>query len=231
MKKILTMMFVGILTIALVGCGSEESTSSSNDDTKTKEEPKAAEQKEVSNEVPEPEKDDSGNTILEIVGQKAESDDVTAELMKIKTVNETLEIAPLTVTIEDLKLIKLTNMSEEFKSNMEINAMLDSVPDEITYIQIIYSAENKEEKNIEWYDLMNVVTDKGEQIDGQMKDFVIDDADMDSQFLGTVKKEFTDGYILKDGDINKVKLVFGYTIDSTSYENITPEQQVEYTFE
>ncbi|MGM0903103.1 MAG: hypothetical protein ACQEXB_18640 [Bacillota bacterium] len=231
MKKLLTLMVIGLLTIALVACGSEESSSSSNDDTKTKEEPKAAEQKEVSNDVPEPEKDESGNTILEVVGQKAESDNVTAELMKIKTVNETLEVAPLTVTIKDLKLIKLTNMSEEFKSNMELNAMLDSVPDEITYVQISYATENKEEKNIEWYDLMNVVTDKGEQIDGQLKDFIVDDADMDSQFLGKVKKDFTDGFILKDGDINKVKLIFGYTMDADSYEDITPEQQVEYTFE
>lgn len=231
MKRLFTLMAIGLLTIALVACGSEESSSSSEGDTKAKEEPKAAEQKEVSNDVPEPEKDESGNTILEVVGQKAESDEVTAELLKIKAVNETLEVAPLTVTIKDIKVIKLNNMSEDFKLNLELNAMLDSVPDEVTYVQINYAAENKEEKNIEWYDLMNVVTDKGEQIDGQLKDFIVDDADMDSQFLGKVKKDFTDGFILKDGDINKVKLIFGYTMDADSYEDITPEQQVEYTFE
>ncbi|RFU64459.1 hypothetical protein [Bacillus sp. V59.32b] len=231
MKKSLlfgtSLLAIGLL---LNGCGSDTNEAASSEE-KSEEKTKAADQKEVSNEIPEPKKDDEGNTILEIIGQKAESKDVTAELLKIKEVNETLEIAPLTVKINNLKLIKLSNMSDDYKSDLEYMADANSVGDEVTYIQVSYEAENKEEKNIEWYDLMNVVTDKGEQIDGQMKDFITTDDEMESEFLGKVKKEYTDGFMVKNADINKVKLVFGYTTDSTSYDEITPEQQVEYTFE
>jgi hypothetical protein len=99
------------------------------------------------------------------------------------------------------------------------------------YVQVQFEAENTEERNIEWYDLMNVVTDKGEQIDGQLKDFIADDSEMDSVFLGKVKKEYIDGFVVKDPEISKVKLIFGNTMDSDSYEDITGKQQVEYSFE
>ncbi|MCY9003309.1 hypothetical protein MRBLBA21_003734 [Peribacillus frigoritolerans] len=216
--------------LILSGCGGSDETTSVSEE-KAKEEPKSAEQKEVKNEIPKPEKDEAGNTILDVVGQKAESPEVTAELIKIKEVNETLDIAPLTVKVKNIKLLKLSNMTEDYKEGLKLAADTDTIGDEVTYLQIAYEAENKEEKNIEWYDLMNVVTDKGEQIDAQMKDFITDDSELDSEFLGKVKKEYTDGLILKNGDINKVKLIFGYTTDSTSYEDITPEQQVEYSFE
>lgn len=216
--------------LILSGCGGSDETTSVSEE-KAKEEPKSAEQKEVKNEIPKPEKDEAGNTILDVVGQKAESTEVTAELIKIKEVNETLDIAPLTVKVKNIKLLKLSNMTEDYKEGLKLAADTDTIGDEVTYLQIAYEAENKEEKNIEWYDLMNVVTDKGEQIDAQMKDFITDDSELDSEFLGKVKKEYTDGLILKNGDINKVKLIFGYTTDSTSYEDITPEQQVEYSFE
>ncbi|UOK59652.1 hypothetical protein MGI18_13545 [Bacillus sp. OVS6] len=45
---------------------------------------------------------------------------------------------------------------------------------------------------------MNVVTDKGEQIDGQIKDFFFDDSKTDSVFIGKVKKDYQDGFIIKD---------------------------------
>ncbi|MFJ8245215.1 hypothetical protein [Peribacillus asahii] len=217
------------LSVILAGCGGNEESATGSEDTTKEEAPKSAEQKEVSNEIPEPKQDETGNIILTVAGQKVEKDGYTVELLKIKDINEIVEIAPLTVTIKDIKLLKYSKMSDDFKEELKWASDADHIGDETTYLQINYDAENKEEKNIEWYDLMNVVTDKGEQIDGQLKDF-ISDVDSDSEFLGKVKKEYTDGFILKDGDINKVKLIFGYTQDSTSYDEITPEQQVEYTF-
>ncbi|MFE4896608.1 hypothetical protein [Peribacillus butanolivorans] len=216
--------------LILSGCGGSDDATSVSEE-KAKEEPKSAEQKEVKNEIPKPGKDEAGNTILDVVGQKAESPEVTAELIKIKDVNETLDIAPLTVTVKNIKLLKLSNMTEDYKEGLKWAADTDTIADEVTYLQIAYEAENKEEKNIGWNDLMNVVTDKGEQIDAQMKDFIIDDSESDSEFLGKVKKEYTDALIVKSKDINKIKLIFGETSDSTSYEEITPEQQVEYSFE
>jgi hypothetical protein len=215
------------MTLLLSACGSNDSNDSAS--SKPKEEPKKAEQKEVSNEPPKVEKDENGNQILEIVGQKAKSDSATAELLKILTVNQTVNIAPLAVTVNDIKIIKLTEMADDLKQGIEL---MDGNPvgDEITYVQLRYNVENTEEKNIDWYGLTNLVTDKGQQIDAISKDFLIDDSDTDSKFLGKVKKEFTDGFVLKDGDISKIKLIFGSSMDADNYQDITPEQQVEYSF-
>lgn len=216
------LVFVGVLG----ACGSNEGSSSSE----PKEEAKPAEQKEVSNKPSEPTKDENGDYVLEEVGQKATTEGATAELLKIKPVNETINIAPIKVTVKDIKVIKLTDLSEDMRNGLTLYDIKVNEGDELNYVQVQFQAENTEEKNIEWYDLMNVVTDKGEQIDGQLSDFISDDADVDSQYLGKVKKDFTDGFVVKNADINKVKLVFGSTIDSDSYEDITKEQQVEYSF-
>ncbi|MCA1202036.1 hypothetical protein ABEP17_12940 [Priestia flexa] len=224
-KVLTSSLVVGVL---LAGCGSN--SDSSNGAEETKEEPKAAEQKPLKNDVPKPEKDESGNYILNVPGQKVKDDGATAELLKIKEVNETVDISPLKVTIEDIKVIKLTDLDEEFAEGLEWMSDTKINPEETSYVQVNYTAENTSDSNIEWYDIMNVVTDKGEQIDGQLKDFISDDGDSDSQFIGKVKKEYTDGFVVKNEDINSVKLVFGYTEDE-DYNEITPEQTVEYTFE
>ena len=147
--------------------------------------------------------------------------------------NETIEVAPLKVTVQDIKVIKLSDVQDEFAE--ELSYMADEEAETLkkgfSYIQVKYTAENTSEGNVEWYDLMNVVTDKGEQIDGQLKDFFYDDAESDSKFIGKVKKEFQDGFVVKDDQINKVKLVFGNTLNADSYEDITGKQTVEYTFE
>lgn len=51
-----------------------------------------------------------------------------------------------------------------------------------------------------------------------MKDTLIDDADMDSEFIGEVKKDYIDGFILKNPDINSIKLIYGYTMNGDTYE-------------
>jgi hypothetical protein len=212
--------------ILLTGCGSAEETSG------TKEEPKQSEQK-PKNEPSKPKKDENGNTELLEVGQKAESEAANAELLKIKQVNETVNVAPLKIVVKDIKVIKLTDVQAEFAENV---SYLTDIPVEqlkkgFSYVQVQYSAENTEERNVSWYDLMNVITDKGEQIDGQVKDFIYDDAESESEFIGKVKKDYKDAFVIKNEDIGKVKLVFGYTEDAGTYEEITPEQTVEYTFE
>jgi major membrane immunogen (membrane-anchored lipoprotein) len=218
--------WLGVLLLAalLTACGNSEETSSSE----PKEEAKPAEQKEVSNE--EPETQENGKVVFTEAGQKGDTETGTLELLKIKNVNETINIAPITVTVKDIKLFKLTNMSEETKTEFEIYNDSQPIGDELFYVQVLYDAENTEEKNIGWYDLMNVVTDKGQQIDAMVNDMIYTDTDGDSEFLGKVKKEFGDGFIVKDADITTLKLIFGSSFDVDTYEDITAEQQVEYSF-
>lgn len=229
MFKFSKLVVAGVLVGGLLaGCGAAEESSSGSS---SQEEAKPSDQKDK--KVSEPKKDDAGNTILDEVGQTAKSEAGKAELMKIKKVNETVDIAPLKVTVQDIKVIKLSDVDPTFAEDLAL--MMDGEAELLkkgfSYIQVKYTAENTAEQNVEWYDLMNVITDKGEQIDGQMKDFLVNDADMSSEFIGKVKKEFTDGFVVKDGDISKVKLVFGYTMNADTYEDITGEQTVEYTFE
>lgn len=228
MSKFAKLLATGLLAGGiLAGCSSEETGTTDE----PKEEPKAAEQK--AKNASEPKKDEAGNTILEEPGQAAESDHFNAELLKIAKVNETVDVAPLKITVNDIKLIKLTDVDPTFAEEVAWSMDGDAAVLEkgFSYLQITYSAENTEEQNIEWYDLMNIITDKGEQIDGQLKDFYVDDADMDSEFIGKVKKDFTDTFVVKDEDISKVKLVFGNTMNADTYDDITGEQTVEYTFE
>ncbi|MGP1909944.1 hypothetical protein ACTSEZ_17365 [Metabacillus sp. JX24] len=222
----------GLFVVGLLaGCGDTEQSSGSSEKT---EEAKPADQKPLKEEKPsEPKKDESGNTELLEVGQKAESDAAKAELLKIKQVNETIDIAPLKVTVKDVKVIKLTDLDPAFVEDLVFQTQSNTTDIEngFSYIQVQYTAENTSEGNVDWYDLMNVVTDKGEQIDGQIKDMFFDDSEMDSVFIGKVKKDFQDGFIVKDAEIGKVKLVFGNTMNADTYEDITGQQTVEYTLE
>lgn len=227
MFKFSKLIVLGVLAGGLLaGCGSAEESKGGG----SQEEAKPAEQKPLKQEA---KKDESGRYLLENVGDTAKTEAGTGELLKIKKVNETVEIAPLKVTVKDIKVIKMSDVSNDFAVDMSMMTQIDSEVLEkgFSYVQVQFEAENTSDQNIEWYDLMNVVTDKGEQIDGQLKDFLSDDAEMDSMFIGKVKKQYQDAFVVQNDDINSVKMVFGYTMNGDTYEDITEKQTVEYTFE
>lgn len=236
-KNLFFITFITVFVLIISGCGSSSNTTSSTPTkTKTKEEKAAApaKQKEVSNKssnnIPEPKKDKNGNIILDVPGQKINDPQMgTVELLKIKKVNQTVNIKPLKVTIEDVKILKVTNLADDAKKTIEYYSQSTIPHNDLTYIQVKFNVENTSDKNIEWNGLQNIVTDKKEQIDGN-NDFLVDDSDTDTKFLGKVKKEYTNGYILKDPQIQKFKLIFGSSMDADSLNDITAEQQVEYNF-
>ena len=210
-----------LVTGLLAGCGSDNTSGS-----EIKENPKPSNQEAKNKEV---KKDKDGRTILTEVGQYSETDVYKIELKKIKKVNETVDIKPLKIIVQDIKIFEMTDINDEFAEALSYNTerTVEELKNGFTYIQVNYQAENTVDQNIEWYDLMNIVTDRGQQIDGQMEEFLMIN-DFESEFIGKVKKEYTDGFALKDEDINKVKLIFGSTMDAESYEDITKEQTVEY---
>lgn len=223
-KKVLSLMGSALMIGGLLaGCGSSEESNGSKQQEK-KDPPKQAEQKKVEN----PKKDDQGNYVLEKPGQVAKSDQATAELVKIKNVNEVVNIAPIKVIVKDMKLIKLTNINQDMKDQIEyMNEK--KVIEPLYYLQVRYSAENTSDKNIAFNGLHKAVTDKGEMLDPN-KNFLT--SDFDHEFLGKVTQEDQYGMVIGQGkeDINKVKLIFNESADNDSYDTITPEQQVEYTF-
>ncbi|WP_310877105.1 hypothetical protein [Priestia megaterium] len=225
MKKLL-MVLASASLLALAACGgAEESQETSGKAQQEEKKPTKAEQKEVSNK---PEKDEDGNMVFTKVGQKAKTPDGTIELLKIKDVNQTVNVAPLTVTVDKIKLFKVTNPSADFVDTIDMQAD-EKVGDSFTYMQVTYAAENPEEKNIQWYSINKLVLSNGQQIDGISKDFIYDDADEDDVFYGKVKKDYVDAFVVKDENIDNVKLIFAETLDDDSYDTITPE--VQSTFE
>lgn len=231
MNKAIKILVSGFLVGGiLAGCGNANEDEQSNNKKEAASSNQSSLNQEEANS--EPTEDGESKELLE-VGQKATSQAGTAELLKIKQVNETVDIDPLVVTIKDVKVIKLTDVDEGFADQLAPMAGVDAstLSQGFSYIQVQFTAENTSENNIEWYNLMNVVTDKGEQIDGQMKDFFFDDAESDSVFIGKVKKEYQDGFVVKDEDIGNIKLVFGYSMNSDTGETITEKQTVEYSFD
>ena len=224
MRKIQLLGITAMIILGLVACGSQDRESNSE----PKENPSPAEQKDVSNNKPE--KNENGDVIYTKAGQKGKVDGGTLELLKIKDVNETIDIAPMKITVKDIKLFKMTDMTDEIKQSFQMYNDNKAIGDELIYVQISYDGENTEEKNVTWGSLKKAVTDKGQQIDVDMNDMISTDADTDGNFLGKVTKEFTDGFVINNEDISKLKLIWAATYDSDSYEDLTKEQQVEYTF-
>ncbi|KZB89869.1 hypothetical protein A2U94_19230 [Bacillus sp. VT 712] len=223
MKKYLVAPMIG--TLLLTACGGETEKTVSE----VKEEaPKQSDQKSVNNEKDSPEENEDGNTIFTVPGQKADVEIGTLELLKIKNVNEFVDILPIKVEIESIKLFKLTNASEDFIENVEWMAE-DTVDETAYYIQILYNGTNLEEKNIDWMDLNKVVLSNGQQIDVTSKNFMSNDAD--SHYYGKVQQDYGAAFIVKDSNINKVKLIFHGVNDADTYETIAEPQQVEYTLE
>lgn len=217
----------------LTACGSEDNNPPEETSTEQSEQGQAeevsAEVNEDEEQAEEPAENNDGKTVLTEVGQEADVELGHLELLNIKSIDETFDIAPLKITMGDMKVFKLTDIPDDVKEGIEYYDE-NPVGDELVYLQVSYNVENVEEQDIEWFGLQTVVTDKGQQIDAVGKDFIITDADTQTTFYGKVKKEFTDAYVLKHEDVSKLKFIFSYTQEAETYDTITDEKQVEYTF-
>ncbi|MBP1950246.1 hypothetical protein [Virgibacillus litoralis] len=224
------------LTLVLTACNSDGQAEGNNTD-----EPKKDEATETTNENTKQTSSDLEETAsseksnsnepkkLTEPGQTIQENGYTVELVKMKTLNETIKVSPLTINLKDAKLIKLKNMSDSFRMDMEYYAG-EQIGKEATYLQLDYSVENMEDKNVGWKGLNTIVTDKKEQINLAEKDFVTDDTDTSNEFFGQVIKEGVDSVILQNPDINNLKLIFGDSYDSASYETISEGKEIELTF-
>ncbi|ADY22292.1 MULTISPECIES: hypothetical protein [Bacillus] len=225
MKKQISVLLGSIMLTGsiLTGCGNEKTS------TENKEKATSAEQKDVSNKS---EKEEKGTVNLSKVGQKAKADGNEAELMKIKEVNQTVDIAPIKYTVKDMKIIKLNKVNKSMTEFLLQYTGGNKLPDDLNYIQIQYSVENTSDQNVDFYGLQKVVLNNGEQLDAIGNDFIWESEDSDSKFYGKVKKEGSVGLIIKGKpeEITSAKLIFSNTVNPDGYETITEEQQAEFQF-
>ncbi|WP_283152207.1 hypothetical protein [Guptibacillus hwajinpoensis] len=235
MNKFSKIMIAGVVIGGLLaGCGSNDQTSGNGE---SEEAPKAANQTDVSNkeeknEQEEVSKDENGKPLLEEVGQTIEDENGKLELLKINKVNETVDLSPVKMTIKDIKVFKRTDIPQDLANNLNDAFDQNIDPKEgFVYLQVGGDVENTVDKNVSWNGINTIVTDGGQQIDGIFDDFIMDSNELESDMMGKVNGISYGGYLLKDADINKVKIIFAPVYDYESYEEISPEQQVEYTFE
>ncbi|PFK42059.1 hypothetical protein COJ23_26505 [Priestia megaterium] len=224
-KSILKALGLIVLAGGILTACSEEKAS-----TEKKEEATPAEQKEVSNK---PKEDENGNVTLTEVGQSTKDDDGTkAELMKIKTINQTVDISPVKLTVKDMKVIQLSNIGSDYNELLTQYTNGKKLPKKLNYIQIQYTAENTVEKNIGWNGIDKIVTNTGEQLDAANSDFIWEENGFDGTFYGKTKHEGIVG-ILTDSnpkDLQSLKFIISSSFDPDSYEDITIPQQTEFKF-
>lgn len=219
---IATLLFA---TSIFTGCATPPPTAGSAKPTQPA---KPAEQKPLNGN---PQKDENGNYIMTQVGQKVQDPDGSVvELMKIKNINEKINIKPIEVTIKDIKIFKWSNLPELDKKQIASLSNQPSLPEPFYYLQIVFNAENKSNQNVMFTGLRTIVLSDGSQIDADSQDFIVGNDDTDLNYYGKVKKECVVGVVIKNPNINKVKLIFTATSDSNTWNQITPEQQVEYQF-
>src|SRR5699024_10643433 len=96
----------------------------------------------------------------------------TVELMKIIETNDTIDLDPIKITLEDIKIINMSDIrNSEFKSYL--SQFTDK--EEFNYFQINYSMENTSDDDVELHSPIDyIVLDSGEQIDVMMEDVALD---------------------------------------------------------
>ncbi|WHY58659.1 hypothetical protein [Peribacillus simplex] len=230
-KNMLISLFALLMgAFLMVGCSDEKVSNSEGKEEKAT----PAEQKKVSNEPEtEPKEDENGNVVLTEVGHKTKGEDgTTVELLKIKDVNQNVNIDPIKLTIKDLKVIQMTNVSKDSEEFLLQYTNGTKLPEKLNYLQIQYTAENTEDKNIGWNGIQKIVTNTGEQLDASGNDFIWEENGFDGTFYGKTKHEGTIAVITKSdpNQLKNVKFIIGSTFNPDNYEDITPEQQTQFDF-
>lgn len=154
MKKFFILFFSTFLCLALSACGSNNS----NADTKEKSD-KTAEESTDSTKSNE----DTENKTLNTVGDSIEDPNVgTVTLESIKDLNEVLKVGDLSVYLTGVKVLTVTNMTDQYHSDLQ-NSLKEDL-DTFTYAQITYSLKNNSDQQLDWSGFETAV------VDGSQKD-------------------------------------------------------------
>ncbi|MGG1960784.1 hypothetical protein ABFY43_06555 [Bacillus pumilus] len=161
------------------------------------------------------------------VGQKKEGEDGQLyELKKIKVVDQTTDLNPLTVTIQDVKILSITNISNDLLESYQDGIKL-KLKDPINYIQISYTAENKGKIDLLWPQISHIILNTKEQVNVKENN-IVKSGEWDL-FAGA-KKNITQGIIFESNpkDIKEITFVLNDSIGNGAV--VTPKKKVKVTF-
>ncbi|WP_093881572.1 hypothetical protein [Terribacillus saccharophilus] len=217
MNKMLGILFTAMLVFVLAACGSDNT--SKEDEGKSSEEDTTANTESTEKEAESAEEaSDDGETA---VGETVSNEGGDHLLVSRTDDVGTFESGPIKMDIS-----KVNGVSSKLKG--ELATYMDA--DELEYIQVDIQVESSSEDNISFYPSQaTLVTDTGEQLEPDM----MMSEHIDGEFLGKVKKEGINYYILqnsKASDVKHVKLVFSSPTDS-NFEPIGEDITVEVDLE
>ncbi|MBU8576042.1 hypothetical protein [Bacillus pumilus] len=161
------------------------------------------------------------------VGQKKKGEDGQLyELKKIKVVDQTTDLDPLIVTIQDVKIFSITNISNDLLESYQEGIKL-KLKDPINYIQISYSAENKGKIDLLWPQISHIILNTKEQVNAKENN-IVESGEWDL-FAGA-KKDITQGIIFESDpkDIKEITFVLNDSIGNGAV--VTPKKKVKVTF-
>ncbi|CAM4166478.1 hypothetical protein BS11774_06620 [Bacillus subtilis] len=212
-KKRILLLLLFMMSLYLTACNSSDSSNEANNKEDT-----ASENQEDTYQT-------GNNRSLTEPGQKYKEDTgEIVELNKIKNPDKHIDISPLKVTIDDIKVLTRTNIPSNTLQMYELK-VAKQLDEPLSYIQITVTAENTGDALVKWKGITTVIPNTKEQI-------VVDENNLmengPHDIYGNAKDEYTIG-VIYDGDpeeINSLTLVLGHTYDSESYKTITKEKTI-----
>lgn len=231
MKKLL--FSVALVSALLLGaCGENEETketTTSNPETEAVTED--TKDTEKNTEVAKEEESDSlevKDGILTKEGQWTMDGEDKVTLAKIKEVNQTYTQGPINITIESVKLLHHSNVSEETKAYFKNTNGKDIT--ELSTIQLIYKVENTVDNNVMMMAVDTLTTDTKAQIHSYDNMAYSDDT---GTYAGQVIVEGLAIFPYFTGSLEDINTVFintGTAFDSDSGTTLGEGQRIEINF-
>ncbi|MFS0560087.1 hypothetical protein AB1K91_05055 [Terribacillus sp. 179-K 1B1 HS] len=214
MKKILGIMFAAMLIFVLAACGSDNTSKEEEGKTSEEETTASAESNKEEAESAEEEATTEGGTSI---GETVSNDGGDHKLVSLAEDVGTFESGPMT-----LNITKVNGVSSTLKGDLA--DLMET--DNLEYIQVDMNVESSSDENLSFYPSQaTLVTDTGEQLEPDM----IMSEHIDGEFMGKVKKEGINYYMLeqsKAADVKHVKLVVDGATDS-NFEKVGEDITVE----
>jgi len=158
----------------------------------------------ASKDVEQPTEED---LTLTKVGEMVDDPDVgTLVLENMKKVNQDIVQGGLMIHIDEVKVITINNMLNDFKDEVELNT--GKAPgNELTYMQVSYSFKNTSDELLSWSGFATAIKEGGEQLDLDNNDIIGNQnpSQIDIQPEATVKDNLIG--IPVDKDIKSIRLV------------------------
>ncbi|MEY9979666.1 hypothetical protein [Lysinibacillus sp. RC79] len=232
MKKKLIFSAALVLSLGLAGCGED----------KAKEEPK---KEETQQPTAEKAQKDSGekeskesaasdgeevkNRPLTKPGQWSIDGEDKVTLVKIADPKQTYDLGPVKLTINSVKLLKHSNVSNEISETIK-NVFGKDINGELNTIQVTYKVENTTDTNVMFRTVDTLTTDTKAQIKGINN--IARNTDIGT-FMGKVEAEGL--YILPyfNGaldDLNIVNIITGDVWENDKPNKLGESQKIEISF-